>query len=150
MTPFYWLIALAVLLVIEIITLGLTTIWFAGGALVAFVLALFNVPLLVQIAVFLVVSILLLVFTRPLVEKKLNGSRIKTNVNSMIGKEGRVTETIDNFNQKGIVVINGLEWTARSSSDDLVIPEGSRVVINEIKGVKVFVSLLNTDVADKS
>lgn len=150
MTPFYWLIALAVLLVIEIITLGLTTIWFAGGALVAFVLALFNVPLLVQIAVFLVVSILLLVFTRPLVEKKLNGSRIKTNVNSMIGKEGRVTETIGNFNQKGIVVINGLEWTARSSSDDLVIPEGSRVVINEIKGVKVFVSLLNTDVADKS
>ena len=60
MTPFYWLIALAVLLVIEIITLGLTTIWFAGGALVAFVLALFNVPLLVQITVFLVVSILLL------------------------------------------------------------------------------------------
>lgn len=149
MTPFYWLIALAVLLVIEIITLGLTTIWFAGGALVAFVLALFNVPLLVQIAVFLVVSILLLVFTRPVVEKKLNGSRIKTNVNSMVGKEGRVTETIDNFNQKGIVVINGLEWTARSSSDDLIIPEGSRVVINEIKGVKVFVSPLNTDIADK-
>lgn len=149
MTPFYWLIALAVLLVIEIITLGLTTIWFAGGALVAFVLALFNVPLLVQIAVFLVVSILLLVFTRPVVEKKLNGSRIKTNVNSMVGKEGRVTEIIDNFNQKGIVVINGLEWTARSSSDDLIIPEGSRVVINEIKGVKVFVSPLNTDIADK-
>ena len=67
MTPFYWLIALAVLLVIEIITLGLTTIWFAGGALVAFVLALFNVPLLVQITVFLVVSILLLLFTRPVV-----------------------------------------------------------------------------------
>ena len=136
MTPFYWLIALAVLLVIEIITLGLTTIWFAGGALVAFVLALFNVPLLV--------------FTRPVVEKRLNESRAKTNVNSMIGKEGRVTETIDNYNQKGIVVINGLEWTARSSIDDLIIPEGSRVVINEIKGVKVFVSLSSTGAADKS
>lgn len=122
MTPFYWLIALAVLLVIEIITLGLTTIWFAGGALVAFVLALFNVPLLVQITVFLVVSILLLLFTRPVVEKRLNESRVKTNVNSMIGKEGRVTETIDNYNQKGIVIINGLEWTARSSRDDLIIP----------------------------
>ena len=150
MTPFYWLIALAVLLVIEIITLGLTTIWFAGGALVAFVLALFNVPLLVQIAVFLVVSILLLLFTRPVVEKRLNESRAKTNVNSMIGKEGRVTETIDNYNQKGIVVINGLEWTARSSIDDLIIPEGSRVVINEIKGVKVFVRLSSTGAADKS
>ena len=150
MTPFYWLIALAVLLVIEIITLGLTTIWFAGGALVAFVLALFNVPLLVQITVFLVVSILLLLFTRPVVEKRLNESRVKTNVNSMIGKEGRVTETIDNYNQKGIVIINGLEWTARSSRDDLIIPEGSKVVINEIKGVKVFVSLFSTGVADKS
>lgn len=150
MTPFYWLIALAVLLVIEIITLGLTTIWFAGGALVAFVLALFNVPLLVQITVFLVVSILLLLFTRPVVEKRLNESRVKTNVNSMIGKEGRVTETIDNYNQKGIVIINGLEWTARSSRDDLIIPEGSRVVINEIKGVKVFVSLSSTGVADIS
>ena len=149
MTPFYWLIALAVLLVIEIITLGLTTIWFAGGALVAFVLALFNVPLLVQITVFLVVSILLLLFTRPVVEKRLNESRVKTNVNSMIGKEGRVTETIDNYNQKGIVIINGLEWTARSSRDDLIIPEGSKVVINEIKGVKVFVSLSRTGVADK-
>ena len=101
MTPFYWLIALAVLLVIEIITLGLTTIWFAGGALVAFVLALFNVPLLVQITVFLVVSILLLLFTRPVVEKRLNESRVKTNVNSMIGKEGRVTETIDNYKPEG-------------------------------------------------
>ena len=131
MTPFYWLIALAVLLVIEIITLGLTTIWFAGGALVAFVLALFNVPLLVQITVFLVVSILLLLFTRPVVEKRLN-------------------ESIDNYNQKGIVIINGLEWTARSSRDDLIIPEGSKVVINEIKGVKVFVSLSSTGVADKS
>ena len=150
MTPFYWLIALAVLLVIEIITLGLTTIWFAGGALVAFVLALFNVPLLVQITVFLVVSILLLLFTRPVVEKRLNESRVKTNVNSMIGKEGRVTETIDNYNQKGIVIINGLEWTARSSRDDLIIPEGSKVVLNEIKGVKVFVSLSSTGVADKS
>ena len=83
-------------------------------------------------------------------EKRLNGSRIKTNVNSMVGKEGRVIETIDNYNQKGIVVVNGLEWTARSSSDDLIIPEGSRVVINEIKGVKVFVSLSGTSVADKS
>lgn len=83
-------------------------------------------------------------------EKRLNESRVKTNVNSMIGKEGRVTETIDNYNQKGIVIINGLEWTARSSRDDLIIPEGSKVVINEIKGVKVFVSLSSTGVADKS
>ncbi len=142
MTPFYWLVALAVLLVIEIITLGLTTIWFAGGALVAFVLALFGVPWLVQIAVFLVVSILLLIFTRPAIEKKINKDRIKTNVNSIAGKEGKVTEGIDNFNQKGTIVLNGLEWTARSSKDDVIIPAGARVIVDEVKGVKVFVSQL--------
>ncbi len=142
MEPFYWLAALAVFLVIEIITLGLATIWFAGGALVAFVLALFNVPWLVQIAVFLIVSIVLLIFTRPVVEKRLNESRTKTNVNSMAGKEGRVTETIDNFNQKGTIIVNGLEWTARSSEEGLIIPEGTKVTINEVKGVKVFVTPL--------
>ena len=142
MTPFYWLVALAVLLVIEIITLGLTTIWFAGGALVAFVLALFGVPWLVQIAVFLVVSILLLIFTRPAIEKKINKDRIKTNVNSIAGKEGKVTEDIDNFNQKGTIVLNGVEWTARSSKDDIIIPAGARVIVDEVKGVKVFVSQL--------
>ncbi|MCX4325681.1 MAG: NfeD family protein [Lachnospiraceae bacterium] len=142
MEPFYWLAALAVFLVIEIITLGLATIWFAGGALAAFVLALFNVPWPVQIAVFLIVSIVLLIFTRPVVEKRLNESRTKTNVNSMAGKEGRVVETIDNFNQKGTVIVNGLEWTACSSEEGLVIPEGTKVIINEVKGVKVFVTPL--------
>ncbi len=142
MEPFYWLAALAVFLVIEIITLGLATIWFAGGALAAFVLALFNVPWPVQIAVFLIVSIVLLIFTRPVVEKRLNESRTKTNVNSMAGKEGRVVETIDNFDQKGTVIVNGLEWTACSSEEGLVIPEGTKVIINEVKGVKVFVTPL--------
>lgn len=142
MEPFYWLAALAVFLVIEIITLGLATIWFAGGALAAFVLALFNVPWPVQIAVFLIVSIVPLIFTRPVVEKRLNESRTKTNVNSMAGKEGRVVETIDNFDQKGTVIVNGLEWTACSSEEGLVIPEGTKVIINEVKGVKVFVTPL--------
>ncbi|HBA97375.1 MAG TPA: NfeD family protein [Lachnospiraceae bacterium] len=139
MTPFYWLIALAVFLVIEIITLGLTTIWFAGGSLVAFVLALLNVPVIIQVVVFLVVSIMLLVLTRPVIEKRLNESRTKTNVNSMIGKWGKVTEIIDNFNQTGTVIINGLEWTARSSRDE-IIPEGSKVTVDEVKGVTVLVS----------
>ena len=140
MTPFYWLVALAVLLVIEIITMGLTTIWFAGGALVGFVLALLGVPWLAQIAVFLVVSILLLIFTRPALERKINKDRIKTNVNSIAGKEGKVTEAIDNFNQKGTIILDGLEWTARSSKDDVIIPAGARVIVDEVKGVKVLVS----------
>lgn len=146
MTPFYWLIALAVFLVIEIITLGLTTIWFAGGSLVAFFLALFDVPVLVQVTVFLLVSIVLLVLTRPAIER-LNASRTKTNVNSIVGKEGRVTETIDNFNQTGIALINGLEWTARSSTDE-IIPKGSKIKVDEVRGVKVLVSQTGKQVVD--
>lgn len=147
MTPFYWLIALAVFIVIEIITLGLTTIWFAGGSVVAFLLALFNVPVPVQVIVFLIVSIMLLVLTRPVIERKLNTSRTKTNVNSIVGKEGRVTETIDNFTQTGIVIINGLEWTARSSGD-IIIPTGSKVMVDEVMGVKVLVSPAGKQVED--
>lgn len=140
MAPFYWLIALAVFLIIEIITLGLTTIWFAGGALVAFIASLFNVPIAVQIVLFFVVSFVLLFFTRPFVEKHLNNNREKTNVNSMIGKEGKVTEDIDNFNQKGTIVVNGLEWTARSNEDDIIIPSGSKVVVKDVQGVRAIVS----------
>ncbi len=102
---------------------------------------MFNVPIPVQVIVFLIVSIMLLVLTRPVIERKLNTSRTKTNVNSIIGREGRVTETIDNFTQTGIVIINGLEWTARSSSDN-IIPVGSKIIVDEVKGVKVFVSLI--------
>ena len=140
MAPFYWLIALAVFLIIEIITLGLTTIWFAGGSLVAFIASLFSVPIAVQIVLFFVVSFVLLFFTRPFVEKHLNNKREKTNVNSMIGKEGKVTEDIDNFNQKGTIVVNGLEWTARSNEDDIIIPSGSKVVVKDVQGVRAIVS----------
>ena len=140
MAPFYWLIALAVFLVIEIITLGLTTIWFAGGSLIAFVASLFGVPIVVQIVLFFIVSFILLFFTRPLVEKHLNNNREKTNVNSMIGKEGKVTEDIDNFNQKGTIVVNGLEWTARSIEDGITIPNGSKVIVKDVQGVRAIVS----------
>ena len=139
MIPFYWLIALAVFLVIEIITMGLTTIWFAGGSLVAFIASLIGVPVIAQIVIFFVISFVLLFFTRPVVEKHLNNSREKTNVNSMIGKEGKVTEEIDNFNQKGTIVVNGLEWTARSSDDDIIIPNGAKVIVKDVQGVKAIV-----------
>lgn len=134
-----WLVGLVVFLVIEIITLGLTTIWFAGGALVAFFAALLGVPILGQIVLFFVVSFLLLFFTRPLVQKRLNNSREKTNVNSMIGREGRVTEEVDNFNGKGRILVDGMEWTARTLEDSMVIPVDTRVEIREIQGVKAIV-----------
>lgn len=143
MEPMYWLVVMAVLLVIEIITMGLTTIWFAAGALVAVIAALLHAPISVQFVLFAVVSVVLFFFTRPVAEKYLNNSRAKTNINSIIGEEAKVTEEIDNFNQKGAVVVKGLEWTARSADENEVIPAGSKVRVKEISGVKLIVEKQN-------
>ena len=136
-----WLVALVALVIIEISTMGLTTIWFAAGALVAILAAALGAPLFVQIALFLIVSVLMLVFTRPLAVKFFNNDREKTNVDSVIGKKGIVTGQIDNLQGTGQVTLNGLEWTARSAQEDKVISEGSVVVIRDVQGVKLIVEL---------
>ncbi len=138
MPEFVWLIILALCLIVEIATLGLVTIWFAGGALVTFFVAMITDSLLIQVIVFLVVSFLLLFFTRPIAAKFYNSKRTKTNVDSLIGELCKVTETIDNFNETGTVLLNGLEWTARSKND-VVIEVGARVKVCEVQGVKVVV-----------
>lgn len=140
MESFYWLIALAVLLVIEILTLGLTTVWFAGGALVAFFVSLTGTNVFVQLIVFFAVSIALLYFTRPVAMKYFNQNRAKTNYEGLIGKEGIVTELIDNYKQTGTVNLNGQDWTARSEEDGYIINPDTQVRIVDIKGVKLIVT----------
>lgn len=138
-TSIYWLIAIALMLVIEIITLGLTTIWFAGGALVAFLLSLVWDNIFVELVAFSIVSLVLLIFTRPVAQKYFNKQRTKTNYESLIGKEGKVIEKIDNFNNTGWVVVGGQEWTARAyNSQDIIEPEEC-VIIRQITGVKLLV-----------
>lgn len=139
LNPIIWLIALAILLLIEILTLGLTTIWFAGGALVAFLLSLFIDSPILEIVVFLIVSFLLLIFTRPVASKYFNKQRVKTNYETLIGKEAIVTEDIDNFHMTGTVIINGQEWTARSIKDEEIIKIGQKVKIKQVTGVKLIV-----------
>ncbi|MCI9447715.1 MAG: NfeD family protein [Lachnospiraceae bacterium] len=134
----FWLFIVVVMAVIEIITLGLTTIWFAGGALVAFVASLLGANLAVQVALFVVVSVGLLALTRPLAVKFLNKGRESTNAESLIGKKAVVKQEIDNLNARGQVSVNGQEWTARSL-EDKVIKEGKTVEIAEISGVKLMV-----------
>lgn len=134
-----WLAIVIVLLVIEIATLGLTTIWFAGGALVACIAALLHANIWVQIVLFLVVSVLLLFFTRPLAVRYMNKDRTKTNVDSMVGKEAVVSEAIDNLKAQGVVQVNGLEWTARSEESQEVIPKGAIVEVGRVDGVKLIV-----------
>lgn len=136
---FCWLAGLVIFLIIEIITLGLTTIWFAGGALVAFFAALLGCSGWVQIILFFAVSLGTLAFLRPRMQSKLNMSRTKTNVNDMVGKEGRVLDEIDNFHGTGRIVVSGMEWTARAADEKEIIPQGARVEIQSVQGVKAIV-----------
>ncbi len=136
----FWFILVAVLIIIELITLGLTTIWFAGGAFIAGIFATFDAPIFLQILVFILVSVLLLVFTRPIAQKHINAKTEKTNLDSLIGEKGIVLVTINNFNSTGQIMLNGIEWSARSSSDDVIIDEGATVTVQQISGVKVIVS----------
>ena len=138
MGAIYWLIAMAVLLVIEIITLGLTTIWFAAGALVSFIMALLGASIAIQVTVFVVVSLVLLFFTRPIALKYFNNGRVATNSESLIGQQATVTEVINNIKAEGAITINGLRWTARSRSNE-IIDAGTIVKIVDIKGVKAIV-----------
>ena len=119
-------------------TVGLTTTGLSGGALVAAIACYAGANLTVQILLFLCVSLVLLIFTRPLAMKYFNKETIQTNANSLIGKKAVVIQEIDNLAQTGQVRINDIEWTARSA-DDEKIGEGTVVTIEEIRGVKLIV-----------
>ena len=132
-----WLAVLVVCVGIEIATMGLTTIWFAGGALVSAILAALNAPLWLQIVAFFVVSLILLYLTRPVAVKYFNKDRVKTNVESLIGRQAIVISEIDNLQGIGQVTVGGQEWSARSVKDDVQLPVGSVVVVRSGSGVKL-------------
>ena len=134
-----WLGILVILVVIELFTMGLTTIWFAGGALVAALISIPGTPLIVQILFFLIVSILLLYFTRPIAVKYFNRDRTRTNVESLIGRQAIVISEINNIEGIGQVNTGGMEWSARSSYHNIVIPVGAVVTVLGIDGVKLIV-----------
>lgn len=134
-----WLVLLVMLLAMEALTLGLTTIWFAAGAFTAFILALLGFELLPQIVVFCIVSVVLLIFTRPVAARWLNKGRTKTNAESLIGDTAVVTESIDNLAGLGQVQVRGQFWTARAEDNTQKIPEGKTVKIQKISGVKLIV-----------
>lgn len=140
MEAIFWLIVLIACIVVEILTLGLTTIWFAGGALAAFIAALFSAPLWLEIILFVVVSAALLFFTRPLAMRFINQESVKTNYESMTGRVGVVTEQVDNLNAAGCVRVSGQDWTARSSAAEEIIPVDTEVVVERIEGVKLIVT----------
>lgn len=139
LAPYYWLIAFVVLLIVEGATMGLTTIWFAGGTIAAFVVNLLGGNIWIQIGVFLAVSFLLLIFTRPVAVKYLNQNRTKTNIDEVIGQNAVVTEKIDNLQGCGQIRLKGMDWTARTAEGAGTIEKGTTVEVVAIEGVKLIV-----------
>ncbi|MBD5521288.1 MAG: NfeD family protein [Lachnospiraceae bacterium] len=134
-----WLVFLVILIVIELITMGLTTIWFAGGALAAALVSIPDTPVVLQVIVFLIVSLVLLFFTRPVAVKYFNKDRVRTNIEGMIGRQAIVVSEINNVEGIGQVNTGGMEWSARSSYHNVVLPVGAVVTVLGVDGVKLIV-----------
>ncbi len=135
-----WLVLMLVFLVVEAsCPLHLVSIWFAVGSLAAMLAAVLGAEIWLQVVLFVVVSAGLLAALWPVTRKFLNPKVTATNVDSVIGSRGLVTDAIDNLSASGQVKLGAMVWTARSSSGE-TIPVGTQVVVDRIEGVKVFVS----------
>lgn len=135
----FWLGLFVILLIIELATMGLTTIWFAGGSVAGFIISILNGSIVIQGIAFIIVSIILLVFTRPFAIQYVNKNRAKTNVEGIIGKSAVVIEAIDNLQELGHASLNGLEWMARTQDDQTRIEKGKTVEVVRVSGVKLIV-----------
>lgn len=135
----FWLVVVILSIAVEAITMGLTSIWFAGGALVALAAAALRQPIALQVVLFFAVSVVLLYFTRPIAVKYFNKDRIKTNAESLVGRQAIVISEIDNLQGIGQVTVGGQEWSARSVEDNVKLPVGTVVDIMAINGVKLMV-----------
>ena len=136
---YVWLFLLVVFLVVEASTVTMVSLWFAAGSLGALLMNLLGASWGVQVAAFALVSAILLSALRPMARKHFTPRLSKTNVDSVIGSQGLVTQTIDNLTATGQVKLGAMEWTARSESGD-PIPVGTMVKVERIEGVKAFVS----------
>lgn len=135
-----WFILFVIFVAAEIVTAGaLVSIWFCFGALAAMFAAMAGMSFTIQMVIFIAVSVVLLIFTKPFAKKLLNGKIEATNAPALIGKYGIVTEEINNIEAVGAVKIDGKIWTARSSDEREIIKEGAEVKILDIQGVKLIV-----------
>lgn len=138
MMTIFWLVVVAVMLVIEIFTMGLTTIWFSMGAVASSIAAALGASLWIQILLFSVVSVLIMLLVRPFAMKVMDKNRTKTNIEEVIGERAKVIELIDNEKEQGKVQFRGVEWMARSV-DESKISVGEVVIVEAVSGVKLMV-----------
>jgi membrane protein implicated in regulation of membrane protease activity len=134
-----WLVLMVVFLIVEASTVVMVSLWFAAGSLIALVAALLGAPIWLQVALFLVVSAVLLASLRPMVRKHFTPKLTRTNVDAIVGSQGYVTSDIDNVAATGTVKLGSMEWTARSTAG-APIPAGTLVTVDKIEGVKAFVT----------
>lgn len=135
-----WVGITVICAIIEASTLSLTTIWFAISAFLMIFVSLTPLPLIVQLLIFVVLALMLLIFTRPLILTKLEKNKVSTNYDRNIGQTAMVTKRITPTD-KGTVKLNGMEWTA-GVKDDTVLEEGSKCIVTEISGVTAWVKAL--------
>ncbi len=133
-----WLIASSIMFILEIFTVGFLLFFPAIGAFLAFIFAVFRATSEIQVIVFVVSSLLMIAFIRPIVTKFFKSKDIAMNSRSLIGKNGIVIKTINNLEGKGQVKVAGEIWTAVSESDD-EIAEGSTILVQKVEGVKLVV-----------
>ena len=139
---FVWLGLVILFLIAEGATVSLVSLWFAAGAGVALFAALLGAGAWLQTGLFLVVSGALLLMLRPIVRRYLVPKITATNVDSLVGATGLVTEAIDNVTASGQVKLGAMEWTARSTTGEN-IPQGTLIRVDRIEGVKVYVTPVN-------
>lgn len=139
---FVWLGLMILFLIAEGATVSLVSLWFAAGAVVAMFAALLGAGAWLQTGLFLVVSGALLLMLRPIVRRYLVPKITPTNVDSLVGSTGLVTEAIDNVTASGQVKLGAMEWTARSTTGEN-IPQDALIRVDRIEGVKVYVTPVN-------
>lgn len=140
----FWLIASGIFFVIEMITVGFLVFWLGIAALITMVVSFFTDSLIIQTAVFVISSILLIFLTKPFVQKFMNSKdTVVTNAYSIIGKHGLVIEDIDSISGTGQIKVDGEVWSAKCS-DSAFIPKGSNIKILKIDGVKAVVTTSTT------
>ena len=135
--PWFWVAVTIICVVIESLTLALTTIWFGISAFVMVFLAFTPLPFPAQLFIFVALALVLLIFTRPVVKQKINQKKIATNYERVIGQIAVVTKKITAL-EKGAIKLNGMEWTA-AVREDIVLEEGSKCIVEEIAGVTAYV-----------
>ena len=147
MLKYTWLALFVILLVVEAMGPGLVCLWFAFGALVAFILNLCGASLVVQIIAFAVSSLVFVILLRPLAKRYVNGRKTATNADAILGREGVVIQEIDAVKGTGQVRAQGQVWTARTANDGVLQP-GAAVRVLRIEGAKLIVA--PADVPEKT